>query len=84
LNLIQFTWAHFSRLSRSLWMVLLPSNCTAQLGVIFKLAEGALNAIVYVIDGDVEEHWSQERHLGDTTCDWPPPGHRTADPNLWL
>jgi len=31
-------------------------DCTAQLGVICKLAEGALNAIVYVIDKDVEEH----------------------------
>ena len=27
-------------------------NCTAQLGVIHKLAEGALDAIIYVIDKD--------------------------------
>ena len=32
------------------------SNYTAQLGVICRLAEGALGAIVYVIDEDVEEH----------------------------
>ena len=28
-------------------------DCTAELGVIHKLAEGALNATVYVIDEDV-------------------------------
>ena len=36
-------------------------DCTAQLGVIHKLTEGALDAIVYVIDDDVEEHSSQDR-----------------------
>ena len=35
-------------------------NCTTQLGVICKLAEGVLNAIVYVIDKDAEEHQSQD------------------------
>ena len=35
-------------------------DCTAQLGVIRKFAEGALDAIVYVIDEDVEKHWSQD------------------------
>ena len=30
-------------------------NCTAQFGVISKLAEGALNPIIYVTD---KEHWS--------------------------
>ena len=35
-------------------------NCTAQLGVISKLVEGALDAIVYVTDKDVEEHQSQD------------------------
>jgi len=29
-------------------------NCIAQLGVISKLAEGALNPIIYAIDEDVE------------------------------
>ena len=32
-------------------------GCTAQLGVISKLGEGALNPTVYVIDKDVEERW---------------------------
>jgi len=32
-------------------------NCTTQLGVISKLAEGALNLIVYVTDKDVEERF---------------------------
>ena len=35
-------------------------NCPTQLGVIRKLAEGALDAIVYVIDEDIEEHRSQD------------------------
>ena len=34
-----------------------------------------------VTDKDVEEHWSQDRPLGDTTHDWPPPGHRVVDHN---
>ena len=48
-------------------------DCTAQLCVICKVAEGALNATVYVIDEDVEEHWSQNRPLRGTACDRPPP-----------
>ena len=35
-------------------------DCTTQLGVILKLAEGSLDAIVYVIDKDIEEHRSQD------------------------
>ena len=35
-------------------------DCTAQLGVICKLAEGALDAIICVIDQDAEEHRSQD------------------------
>ena len=56
-------------------------DCTTQLGVIRKLAEGALDAIVCVIDKDVEEHSSQDRPLENTICDWPPPGHRVTDHN---
>ncbi|XP_009871939.1 PREDICTED: solute carrier family 22 member 7-like, partial [Apaloderma vittatum] len=48
----------------SLWHV----DCTAQLGVICKLAEGALKSTVYVIDADIEEHWSQHRPLRDNAC----------------
>ncbi|KAK4825071.1 hypothetical protein QYF61_023075, partial [Mycteria americana] len=69
LDLMRFTWAHFSSLSRSLWMAFRPSgvNRTAQLGVICKLAEGALDPTVYVIDEDIEQHWSQYRSLRDMT-----------------
>ena len=48
-------------------------NRTTQLGVIHKLAEGALDAIVLVIDEDVEEHRSQDRPQRNTACDQPPP-----------
>jgi len=75
LNLIRFSCAHFSNLSRSLWMASLPSNVlTALLSLVSsKLAEGALSAIVCVIHKDVEEHQSQDRPLRVTTCDQPPP-----------
>ncbi|KAK4825874.1 hypothetical protein QYF61_003148 [Mycteria americana] len=43
-------------------------NRTTQLGVICKLAEGALNPTVYVIDKDIEQYWSLYRRLSDTTC----------------
>ena len=35
-------------------------DCIAQLGVICKVAEGALSATVCVNAGDVEEHQSQD------------------------
>ncbi|KAK4806259.1 LOW QUALITY PROTEIN: hypothetical protein QYF61_013403 [Mycteria americana] len=47
----------------SFWCV----NCTTQLGVICKLAEGALNPTVYVVDEDIGQHWSQYRPLRDPT-----------------
>ena len=34
-------------------------NCTTQLSIICKLAEGTLNPTVDVIDEDVKEHWSR-------------------------
>ncbi|KAK4825246.1 hypothetical protein QYF61_025645, partial [Mycteria americana] len=43
-------------------------NCTTQLGVACKLAEGALDPTVYVIDGDIKQYWSHYRPLRDTTC----------------
>jgi len=46
--------------------------CTPQLGVMCKVAEGALDTIIYVIDEDVEEHWTQDHPLRDTACDRPP------------
>ncbi|KAK4827791.1 hypothetical protein QYF61_021744 [Mycteria americana] len=42
-------------------------NCTTQLGVVCKLAEGALNLTVNVIDENIERHWSQYGPLRDTT-----------------
>ncbi|KAK4817730.1 hypothetical protein QYF61_026530 [Mycteria americana] len=47
----------------SFWRV----SCTTQLGVICKLAEGALNLTVNVIDENIEQHWFQYRPLRDTT-----------------
>jgi len=52
-----------------------PFHCTTQPGVISKLVEGTLNCTVYLIDQDVEEQQSQDQPLGDTTCQWPLPGH---------
>jgi len=57
-------------------------NCTTQLGVVCKLAEGSLDSIVYVIDEDVEEHLFQDLPLGDSTCNWPPSRLRTVDQKL--
>ena len=34
-------------------------DCTAQLGVIGKLAEGAVDPAAYVIDEDIKQYWSQ-------------------------
>lgn len=45
------------------------------------LAEGTLSPTVCVIEKDIEEHWSQDRPLGDITHDWPLPRHRTIDNN---
>ncbi|KAK4812272.1 LOW QUALITY PROTEIN: hypothetical protein QYF61_012947, partial [Mycteria americana] len=47
----------------SFWRV----NCTTQLGVICRLAEGALDLAVNVIDENIEQHWSQYGPLRDTT-----------------
>ncbi|KAK4810846.1 hypothetical protein QYF61_008818 [Mycteria americana] len=47
----------------SFWRV----NSTTQLGVICKLAEGALDPTVNVIDEDIKQYWSQYRPLRDTT-----------------
>ncbi|KAK4824302.1 hypothetical protein QYF61_013047, partial [Mycteria americana] len=43
-------------------------NCTTQLGLICKLAEGALNPTVYVINKDIEQYWVQYGPLRSTTC----------------
>ncbi|PKU42541.1 hypothetical protein llap_7164 [Limosa lapponica baueri] len=46
-----------------------------QLGVIGKLAEGALSPAVRVSDRDFEQHWSQYQPLRNATRHWLPPGH---------
>jgi len=51
-------------------------DCTNQLGVICKLAEGALNATVYVID---KEHQSLDPPLRDTSCVRVEAGHKISD-----
>lgn len=54
-------------------------SCVTHLGVISKLAESTFSLTVCVIHKDIEENWSQDVPLGDTTCDWPPGGHRPSD-----
>ncbi|KAK4829635.1 hypothetical protein QYF61_005846 [Mycteria americana] len=49
-------------------------NTPAQLGVICKLTEGALDPFVQIIDKDVKQNWPQHRALGNTACDQPPTG----------
>ncbi|KAK4815655.1 hypothetical protein QYF61_005217 [Mycteria americana] len=49
-------------------------NTPAQLGVVCRLIEGALDPFVQIIDKDVKQDWPQHRALGNTTCDRPPTG----------
>ncbi|KAK4825284.1 LOW QUALITY PROTEIN: hypothetical protein QYF61_026129 [Mycteria americana] len=49
-------------------------NTPAQLGVICKLAESALDPFIQIIDKDIKQNRPQHRALGNTTCDWPPTG----------
>ncbi|KAK4823539.1 hypothetical protein QYF61_003171 [Mycteria americana] len=49
-------------------------NCTTRLGVVCKLAEGALDPTVYVTDEDIKEYWSQYGPLRDTPCHRSPSG----------
>ncbi|KAK4813681.1 hypothetical protein QYF61_019574 [Mycteria americana] len=49
-------------------------NTPAQLGVICKLTEGALDPFVQIIDKDMKQNWPQHRALGNTACDRPPTG----------
>ncbi|KAK4824878.1 hypothetical protein QYF61_021085 [Mycteria americana] len=49
-------------------------NTPAQLGVICKLTEGALDPLIQIIDKDIKQDWPRHRVLGDTTCDRPPTG----------
>ncbi|KAK4832297.1 hypothetical protein QYF61_021696 [Mycteria americana] len=49
-------------------------NTPAQLGVICKLTEGALDPFVQIIDKHMKQNWPQHRALGNTACDRPPTG----------
>ncbi|KAK4821552.1 hypothetical protein QYF61_022017 [Mycteria americana] len=49
-------------------------NTPAQLGVICKLTEGAVDPLVQIIDKDIKQNWPQQRALGNTACDRPPTG----------
>ncbi|KAK4832272.1 hypothetical protein QYF61_021671 [Mycteria americana] len=49
-------------------------NTPAQLGVISKLTEGALDPFVQIIDKDIKQNWPQHRALGNAACDRPPTG----------
>jgi len=49
LNLMKFTWAYFSSLSRSLWMASSPLGLlTAKLRFF----------AAFVVDGDIQQYWS--------------------------
>ena len=50
-------------------------DCTTQLGVICKLAEGALDPAVCITDEDIKQYWSQYGPLRDTTCHQSSFGH---------
>ncbi|KAK4810201.1 hypothetical protein QYF61_011795 [Mycteria americana] len=50
-------------------------NHTTQVGVVCRLAEGALDPSVYVIDEDIKQYWSQYGPLRDIACHQSPSGH---------
>lgn len=74
---MRFLWAHFLSLSRFPWM-------TSPLSVVSAALLSFVSANLLrmhsmppsVIKENIEEHQSQDRTLRDTTCHWPPPGHR--------
>src|SRR5699024_1036687 len=60
---------------------------SSQLGVICKLTEGALNALIQVVNKDIKQDRPQHRPLGNTTCDQSPAGfdsihHHSLGPAL--
>ncbi|KAK4827388.1 hypothetical protein QYF61_017793 [Mycteria americana] len=70
LNLTRFTQAHFSSLSRSLWMTPCPSGMSAApLSFVSSadLLRVQLDLTINIIDDNIEPHWSQYRPLRDTT-----------------
>lgn len=65
----------------------IPSFChinhTTHLGVICKLAEGALNPTIYVVEENIKQYQSKDRPLRDTTCHRPPHGRRAIGHQFW-
>ncbi|KAK4826403.1 hypothetical protein QYF61_008690 [Mycteria americana] len=49
-------------------------NAPAQLGVVCKLTEGALDPLFQISDKDIKQNWPQHRAPGNSTCDRPPTG----------
>ncbi|PKU30563.1 hypothetical protein llap_19132 [Limosa lapponica baueri] len=56
-------------------------DCATQLGVMGKLAEGALNPTVHVSNKDVKQQRSQYQLLRNTTHHWFPLGYKAIDCN---
>jgi len=59
----------------SFWCV----NCATHVGVICRLAEGALDPAVCVTDEDFKQYWSQYRPQRDTTCHQSSSEHQAVD-----
>ena len=84
LNLIRFIWAHFSSLSRSLWMTFLPSSVST---AVLSSVSSANLLRVHVIPLSMtlikmlKSIGPKTSPLRDITCDWPPLRHRTIDHN---
>ncbi|KAK4820755.1 hypothetical protein QYF61_006095 [Mycteria americana] len=62
-------------------------NTAAQLGVVCKLTEGALDPFIQIIGKDIKQNWPQHRALGNTACDQLPTGvnsihHRSLGPAI--
>ncbi|KAK4812204.1 hypothetical protein QYF61_009096 [Mycteria americana] len=83
LNFMRFALAHLNPVKVPLHGT--PSlqrvNRTTQLGVISKLAEGALDPTVRVVKKDVKQHHSQYQPLRNTTRHWSPLGRGAIDHN---
>ena len=56
-------------------------NTPSQLGVVYKLTEGALKPLIKIVNKDVKKEWPQYRALRDTTHDWLPTGFNSIDHN---
>lgn len=70
-----FTWSH-SNPPKCFWKAfLLSSKSTTYLHVIHKLAKGAPDLIIYIVNEDIQYYFSQYRPLGDIICYWSPLGH---------